>query len=47
MVNDIQKTGLQNVAPPASRSRKWLPPRLEILKLNVDGAFKQEAKSGA
>jgi len=46
MVHDIQIASAQTVTPPITRSQCWSPPPPDVLKINIDGAFK-ESKSGA
>lgn len=46
-VNDIQLAENETAKPPVSHNRQWSPSPPEILKLNCDGAFKPDTKSGA
>jgi hypothetical protein len=47
MVHDIQMMMPQPVAAPVLPSQRWTLPPPECLKINLDGAFKQETKVGA
>lgn len=47
MVHDILDGGDHQEEMAKPRCPKWSPPDREVLKINVDGAFKAESKSGA
>jgi hypothetical protein len=47
MVHDIQMMKSQPVETPVLPSQRWTLPPPECLKINLDGAFKQETKVGA
>jgi hypothetical protein len=47
MVQDILKNDPKAIDSPAPKIQRWLPPPVDYLKINVDGAYKMESKNGA
>lgn len=47
MERDIQMTAPESPGSSVSWAQRWSPPPPNVLKLNCDGAFKSETKSGA
>jgi hypothetical protein len=47
MVANFQTDNEQQIHRAAPQSRRWEPPKDDYLKMNIDGAFRQESATGA